>query len=250
MVKVMDLFKKLIPFQLKSSSSFVSIIFTIVIFGFLTQLGANLSGELYKSMTPNFPKFVNFLIYLATVSIGIKINFTSVVAFIVIFLAFYKLVDKYLGNLINGTIFFDDFEFSNVGWLLNYWGSKDPDKTCRFEDSMLVFEALPTDLENAKGEYGAYYDLYGKIREGSRYEVSCLVKSSNKAGMGFKLWVHDIKGHNETKSSANFYTPGINWEEVKVGFTGTRSHGIRVHLHSKAGLGKIFVDSVKIVKVG
>jgi hypothetical protein len=67
--------------------------------------------------------------------------------------------------------------------------------------------------------------------------------------MGFKLWVHDTRGQGEMKSPPNFYTPGEEYEEVKVGFIATKSQALRIHLHYKAGKGKIFVDKVGVVKI-
>lgn len=75
------------------------------------------------------------------------------------------------------------------------------------------------------------------------------VKSDKNTTMGFKLWVHDTLGQAEMKFPANFYTPGIEYEEVKTGFITTKSQALRIHLHSKAGKGKIYVDKVIVVRV-
>lgn len=86
------------------------------------------------------------------------------------------------------------------------------------------------------------------VYERSRYEVICKVRADKETTMGIKLWVHDTKGRNDIKYPANFYTPGVSLDEIKVGFTGTVSQAMRIHLHIKPGRGKIFVDNVIVIK--
>jgi len=230
---------------------FLIFILTSISLGFLGAVGEKLFKLLSDSIYPNTPLFVKLILVRLIEPIVININLISIflaVLFILIFVKIYRFLDKKLLKR-SEVVFEDDFSFGNKGWLLNYWGSNDQDKTCRIENSTLILEAEGKDLPTLSGENGAYYDLTKGIHEGSQYEVSCWVKSTPKTTMGFKLWVHDTKGKNEMKSPIRFYTPGINSEEVKVDFMGTQSLSLRIHLHSKAGAGSIILEKVKVVKI-
>jgi len=249
MKKILDLLKSQVPFELKRPSSLLSIAIAIIFTGFLLQLGTRLLDSLFQLLTPYFPSIVKGLLDVFSYSFNVKLNLISIVIFIVIFFTAYRVIDRtLLRKLGNTKVFFDDFDFSNKGWLLNYWGSNNPDKTCHYEDSVLVFEAESDDLTNERKEYGAYYDLVTGIYEKDKYEVSCMVRAEKGTTMGIRLWVHDTRGHNEIKYPANFYTPGESLEEIKVGFTGSTSQALRIHLHIKPGKGKIYVDSVTVIK--
>lgn len=212
-------------------------------------LGAKLFQLLINVVTPYTPSFLNKTLQLLTYSFPVKINIVTIILFILGFFTVYRFIDRKLLQKLGKTIIFkDDFD-SDQGWLLNYWGSNNPNKTCRFEDSSMVFEADETALMDDRKEYGAYYDLTSGIYEGSKYEISCWVKSEEKTSMGFKLWVHDTRNQNGIKFPARFYTPGSDLEEIKVGFTATSSQALRIHLHNKAGTGKIIVDKVLVTKV-
>lgn len=245
----LNLLKSQVPFELKRTSSLLSIVVAIVCTGFLLQLGTRLLDGLYQLVEPRFPSIAKGLIDIFSYSINVRVNLITVIFFTVVFFTLYRVIDRtILRKLGNTKVFFDNFDFSNKGWLLNYWGSNDPDKTCRYEDSVLVFEAEEKDLVDSKKEYGAYYDLVSGIYENNKYEISCMARADKGTTMGIKLWVHDTKGHNGIKYPANFYTPGETLEEIKVGFTGTTSQALRIHLHVKPGKGKIFVDSVTVIK--
>lgn len=249
MKKIIDLLKSQIPFELQRPSSLLSIFIALLIAGFCLQLGTRLSDDIYQSLKPYFPAFIKTTIDFLIYPVNIRVNLITAILFIVVFFTIYRIIDRLiLKRLKNAVIFSDNFEFSNKGWLLNYWGSNHPDKTCRFEESVLVFEAEESDLIDDKKEYGAYFDLVSGIYERSRYEVICRVKAYKGTTMGIKLWVHDTKGLNGIKYPANFYTPGLSWDEIKVGFTGTSSQAMRIHLHVKPGQGKIFVDNVTVIK--
>lgn len=249
MNKIFDLLKSQVPFELKRPSSLLSISIAIIFTGFLLQLGTRLLDSLFQFLTPYFPSIVKGLLYVFSYSFNVKLNLISIVLFIVIFFTVYRVVDRtLLGRLSNMKVFFDDFDFSNKGWLLNYWGSSNPDKTCHYEDSVLVFEAESDDLTSERKEYGAYYDLDTGIYEKNKYEVSCMVRTEKGTTMGIRLWVHDTRGHNGVKYPTNFYTPGESLEEIKVGYTGSASQALRIHLHIKPGKGKIYVDSVTVIK--
>lgn len=183
-------------------------------------------------------------------SYPVTVNLLQISLFLIIGVPLYKLIDRALLSRKKREVVFDDsFEFGNKGWHLNYRDSNNSDKTCRIEQSSMVFEANDSDLAGPKKENGAYIDLSNGIYKDSKYEISCWVKSSDKTTMGFKLWVHDTKGRGEMKFPANFYTPGSTPEEIKVGFIGTESQALRIHLHYKAGNGKLFVSKVVVVKV-
>ncbi len=150
-------------------------------------------------------------------------------------------------------IFEDDF-VSNKGWIMNYWGTTNPDKTNRIESSMIIFEATENELLHPNKEFGAYIDLKNGIDEGSAYEVSCLVKSEPGTTMKFQLWLHDnVIGNNSSmrteKNPAQLKTPGNDFEKIKLEFIATVTKGIRIHLHNQGGVGKIIVDKVTVSRL-
>lgn len=249
MKKIINLLKSQVPFELKRPSSLISIVIAIVFTGFLLQLGTRLLDSVFQFITPYFPSVLKWIVDIFTYSFVIKINLITVTFFVVTFFTLYRIIDRMvLKKLANSKIFQDDFDFSNKGWELNYWGSNSPDKTCRYEDSSLVFEAQESDLLDERKEYGAYYDLVSGIYEKDRYEISCMIRADKGTTMGIKLWAHDVKGRNSIKYPANFYTPGEQLEEIKIGFTGTSSQALRIHLHVHPGKGKIYVDKVTVIK--
>lgn len=248
MKKIIDLLKSQIPFELQRPSSLFSIFIALFIAGFCLQFGTSISDDIYQYLKPHFPAFIKTIIDLLTYTINIPVSIITAALFIIIFFTIYRIADRTMLKKLKDTIIFnDDFE-SDKGWLLNYWGSNNPDKTCRFENSMLVFEAEESDLVDQRKEYGAYFDLMNGVYEKNLYEIICRVKADQGTTMGIKLWVHDTKGHNSIKFPANFYIPNITLEEIKVRFTGTSSQAMRIHLHIKPGRGEIYVDSVVIVK--
>ena len=252
MKKIVKYIKSQVPFEIKRPSSLVSAIVALIITGFFTALGWKLFEWIASLLSPYISPALKTVLGVFAYQFVIKINLASSLLFIVIFVIFFFTIYRYLDKklLKKGEIIFEDsFDFGNKGWVLNYWGSNDPDKTCRFENSTLVLEAEAKDLINKKGENGAYYDLTSGIYKGSQYEVSCWVRATPSTTMGFKLWAHDTKGKNEIKFPARFYTPEIDAEEIKVGFMGTESLALRIHLHSKAGMGNIIVEKVKVIKI-
>lgn len=249
MKKFIDLLKSLIPFEFQRPSSVLSLFIALFIAGFFLQLGTRLSDDIYPFLKPHFPTFIKTIIDFLTYPVSINMNLITAVFSVFIFFTIHRVIDRIILRKLRDTVIFsDDFEFSNKGWLLNYWGSNNPYKTCRFENSTLVFEAESDDLIDNKKEYGAYFDLVDGVYENTRYEVICKVKSETGTTMGIKLWVHDTRGRNDIKFPANFRTPNMDLDELKVGFTGTKSQAMRIHLHIKPGKGKIFVDSVTVIK--
>ncbi len=240
-----------LPFPFNKPQSILIGIVALIVSGFFLQFGTTIFNWTYPQTVPYLPKVIQQLIYGLTYPFfTLRVSLLGSVTFLLLVYLLFKLINYFFLKKARDTIVFvDEFDFSNKGWVLNYWGSNDPDKTCHFDNSMLIFEALPNDLHNSKGENGAYYDLFQGMYEGSKYEISCWVRSEQNTTMGFKLWVHDTTGKNERKFPANFYTPGLAPEEIKVGFTGTKSDGLRIHLHTRAGSGRIVVDKVKVVKI-
>lgn len=238
-----------LPFKLKREVSFISLLFSFVfiyiLHGFLAELGAKILNWLLPPKTPFVPEIFETIRLVATYPI--HINLLTIFVFIILF---YFLSHSFGKLNIRGIpVFKDYFDFGNKGWRLNYWGSNDPDKTCRFEKSNMVFEAEDSDLVSPQKENGACLDLTDGIYQGSKYEIYCWVKSSKYTTMGFKLWVHDTLGQAEMKSSPNFHTPTSEYKEVSVQFIATKSQALRIHLHYKAGKGSIYVDKVKVVKI-
>ncbi len=149
-------------------------------------------------------------------------------------------------------IFEDDFT-DNKGWFLNYWGTTNPAKTNRIENSMIIFEATEDDLLHPSKEFGAYIDLRNNIKEGEVYEVSCSVKAELGTTMKFQLWVHDNIVGNKLSMRTEKYpiklkTPSARFKEVKLRFVATSTNGMRIHLHNKGGKGRIFVKKVIVLK--
>ncbi len=154
----------------------------------------------------------------------------------------------------NQKLIFEDNFSSNNGWLLNYWGTTNPSKTARIENSTIVFEALENELLDNTKEYGAYIDLKDGISEGSKYLISCSVKSEPGTTMRFQLWIHDnVIGNNSSmrtgKDPQNLEIPGTSYEEKKVEFVATATNGIRIHLHNKGGVGRISVRQVSVIQI-
>ena len=251
MKRILDFVKLHIPFEIKRPSSPVSIILALVIIGFFGKIGEKLLDILLNLFTPLAPEILKVIKVVVSYSIPINLNLLTLMIFVLLFFPVYRFFDKKLLQRLGKTIIFeDDFDFGNQGWVLNYWGSTNPDKTCRIEKSILIFEAEDAELTDPRKEFGAYFDLTnGGVYQGSKYEISCWVKSENNTSMGFKLWVHDTRGQSNVKFPANFYTPSMQFEEVKVGFTATSSNALRIHLHNKPGSGKIIIDKVRVVKV-
>jgi len=250
MKQIVEFIKTQVPFEIKRPSSLISIIIALIITGFCIQIGATIFDAIIDFIAPYTPALLKTIIPILTFSVTLNLNLISVTLFILGFFTTYRLVDRKILQKIGDTkIFEDDFDSGNFGWQLNYWGSNNPDKTCRYENSFIVFEAEDNELIDNRKEFGAYYDLSTGIYEGSKYVISCWVKAEENTNMGFKLWVHDTNGRNELKFPARFYTPGTTLEEVKVGFTGSSSQALRIHLHNKAGSGKILVEKVVVTKV-
>jgi hypothetical protein len=113
----------------------------------------------------------------------------------------------------------------------------------------MVFEAIQNEWPTQNFENGAYIDLRNGIIEGLNYTIKCKVKSSLGSTMGFKFWLHDIKGNNSMTNPIAFETPpSDDYKEYSLTFKATKTNAIRIHLHCKAGVGFLMVDSVKVIR--
>jgi hypothetical protein len=178
-----------------------------------------------------------------------EVNILSALLFILLFIPVYRFIDKkVLSRLISETIFFDDFA-KVLGWVLNYWGSTNPPKTNRIQNKCMVFEANQEEWPFQNFENGAYIDLRSGVTKGLKYTVKCSVKSSIGSTMGFKLWLHDIAGNNSMTNPIAFETPpSEEFKEYSLTFQATETNAIRIHLHCKAGLGYLMVNSFKVIR--
>lgn len=180
----------------------------------------------------------------------LEINVITAFISIVLFIIIYRFIDKkILRRLISEVIFFDDFAEDTYAWIKNYWGSTNPQKTNRIQNGGMVFEANQNEWQSQNSENGAFIDLRNGIIEGLNYTVKCKVKSSSDSNMGFKLWLHDIKGNGSMTNPIAFETPPSNdYKEYSLTFKATVTKAIRIHLHCKAGVGYLMVDSVKVIR--
>ena len=145
-------------------------------------------------------------------------------------------------------IFSDDF-MANQGWSLNFWGSKNPNKTNRIENNSLIFEAKDHEL-NHKDGFGAFYDLRNNVFEGFTYEISCQAKSETHCTMKLQLWIHDTKGGTPRSVFPEEHkTPSEQGETYKTIFKVNHTKAMRIHLYCKGGNGRIIVDNVTVKKI-
>ncbi len=247
--KILEYLNRLLPFELKRPTSVIAVIIALLILGFLSKAGEKIFDLLLSLFQPLLPVFISFISLILFNPFPIKVNLFNLILFIFLLFPLYRFVDKKLLQTARKVLIFQDDFSTNKGWALNYWGSNNPAKTCRLEDSKIVFEAEEADLIDSRKENGAFYDLKSGIYAGSSYEVSCWVRSAGDTTMGFQLWVHDTTGNNDAKFPSHFYTPSERLEKIIIGFFGSSSNALRIHLHTKAGKGKIIVKKVEVMKV-
>lgn len=256
MFEITESLKKVIPFELKRSTSIVSVILTIIVVGFLSKIGEWLFEKIALLLQFTFPFIKNFYSWATstTYQISLLAIIFYVLAFIILIFPIYRKFDKFfmLGRK-KELIFKDDFN-TNQGWQLNYWGTNNPEKTNRIENSTMIFEAREDELQNANKEFGACYDLKNGIYEGYTYKVCCKVKADPNTTMKFQLWLHDnVVGNRSSmrteKSPKEMEIPSDEFKEIKTNFIATATNGIRIHLHNKGGLGKIYVKEVAVYKI-
>ena len=247
LMKVLGYIKDKFPFELKRGTSIASVIIALLFTGFLTRLGGILLDKTIALLKPYLPTVWGFLVWI--ISLKFEMNFLSAIVFVVFLFPIYRKIDRLLlSRSENEIIFKDDFDSGNKGWALNYWGSNDPIKTNRIENSTMIFEATEVELHSRKKEFGAYFDLRNGIYTGNNYEISCKVKAIDNTTMQFSLWLHDT--HGSSSSLTPMRTPNIaSFEIIKLNFTATGTQAIRIHLHNKAGAGQILVDNVLVKKL-
>lgn len=250
--EIVKFIQEKLPSEFRRKSSLITLVVLYILVRIIEGLFSRIGELITEKGLPLLPGLVLKIwepIYYFF-SYSISVNLFQIILVVFIFLSLYKLIDKTLLKRAKKEIIFeDDFSFGNKGWKLNYWSSNDQDKTCRIEHASMIFEAEDSDLVDKRKENGAYFDLTNGVYENSRYEISCWVKSSKNTTMGFKLWVHDKQGNADMKFPASFFTPGREYKEIKVTFIGTKSQALRIHLHYKAGKGKIFVNKVVVTKI-
>ncbi|MFZ3032366.1 MAG: hypothetical protein WA082_05040 [Candidatus Moraniibacteriota bacterium] len=241
----------LIPFELKRGSSFISVITALILVGFFGEIGK----WLFEKLSMITPLFQALLAWSSSVKFELTLTglFFYLVALIVLLFPIYRYVDRALMKSAKGEIvFFDDFKSMNRGWSLNYWGTTNPQKNSRIEGSMMIFEASENEVLHERKEFGAYIDLRNGIYAGYTYEISCIVKSDPGTNMGFQLWVHDTRGGKDEVSKrepAMLTTPSTQYQELKLQYVANSTNALRIHLHNRAGVGKIYVDKVVVSKL-
>lgn len=246
--KFLSQIKENLPTPFNRSTSVLSMVLVYAAFkildGFLSGIGS-LIGDIAIPKIPDLVKVV-----WEVINKPIQTTLFQLLLFLVIAIPGYTYFDRMiLKRKRKEVIFEDDFSLGNKGWVLNYWGSNKPGKTVRIENSQMVFEAEKDELHNQNGENGAYFDLTNGIYKGFKYDVSCEVKAVSNTTMGFQLWIHDTRSKGEVRFPADFQVPNTSKMSYTTSFIGTETNGMRIHLHSKAGKGKIVVKSVKVTKV-
>jgi hypothetical protein len=227
----------------------VAFIFSGTLLGLLSEVGKALYNILININKNDFSSFFDRIEKIAFYKL-FEINVITALIFIVLFIPLYRFFDKkVLSRLISETVFFDDFANDKYAWITNYWGSTNPQKTNRIQNGSMVFEADQSEWPNNGFENGACIDLRNGIIEGLKYTVECRVKSSQNSNMGFRLWLHDIKGNNSMTNPIAFETPpSDDYKEYSLTFKATETNAIRIHLHCRAGAGFLQVDSVKVIR--
>jgi len=250
---IIDILKKIIPFELKRGTSIVSIIIALIITGILTKLVDFILSLIIKGLLKLLPSISEKLLYILQyeIKINILVLIIGIVLFIIILFPIYRKVDKFILKKKKRELIFDDDFLTDMGWTKNYWGSTNKSKTNRIENSYMIFEATQNEWPE-KGYSGAYYDITNGIFNGNVYEVSCFVKSDNKSTMEFQLWLHNIRSgpdYYEVKYPDNLFIPTAKGIEIKLNFNAISSNAMRIHLHCKGGIGRILVDYVKVHKI-
>ena len=231
-----------------SYAQIVAFIVSGTLLGLLAEFGKDLYNLLKTINKSDLSSFYSCIEKVAFYKL-FEINVITALIFIVLFIPTYRLLDKkILSRLIYETVFFDDFD-KDLGWLPNYWGSTNPQKTTRIQNGCMIFEANQNEWLTQNFENGACIDLRSGIIDGLNYTIKCKVKSSLGSTMGFKLWVHDIAGIKSMTDPIAFETPpSDDYKEYSLIFEATDTNGIRIHLHCRAGVGFLMVDSVKVIR--
>lgn len=235
------------PFEIKRGSSIISLITALIIAGFLSKVGEFLFDKFLTVISPIIPVIGKILFQI--VSFRFEINITSLIVFALILFPVYRYFDNKLIQKKDGVkIFTEDFNNGENGWHLDYWGKGSSSKINRVEKGCMVFEAEESEISHEKKESGAYFDLKNGIYKDNIYTVRCNVRSDQDTTMKFRLWLHDTSGKSESVSSDDMFIPSNKFQVIEAKFVATDSNAMRIHLHFKAGKGKIYVDNVTVTK--
>jgi len=243
---------KLIPFELKRSTSWLSIIVALILAGLITEIGKIFLLWIIKLIGMVFEIFSDKLIQILfqTYEINLATIIIGALVFIILLFPIYRRIDKLILTRIKKELIFEE-DFTNpVSWRLNHWGSHNPSKTNRIENHKIIFEATPNELQDPNNFFGANFDLKNGIYSGNTYEISCIVNSTHNATMKFQLWVHDTTGGDSSVTQPKVpTTPSEVGETIKLHYTANKTNAIRIHLHCQGGNGEIVVSKVSVLKV-
>lgn len=237
---------RLLPFELKRGTSLISIVITAILAGFLGGIGDLIAKGLVEIIPKTYP-FLNRLVEL--LFLRFELNVLTLLIGLFLIFPVYRFVDRLLLKRKEKELIYEDRFTTNAGWFLNYWGTTNPSKTNRIEDSGMVFEAIAVEVVNQERFYGAFYDLRNGIYQGNIYRVICLVKSANAASMAFQLWLHDTAAKSDVKAPERPTTPRESGDEVSCDFKATETNALRIHLHCRGGSGRIIVEKVSVFKI-
>ncbi len=246
-----ELLRKLLPFELKRGTSIISVAFAFILAGLLTKIGELILTAIFDIIAPALPviKDTVLSILFFTFEVNVLTLIVGFLIFISVLFPAYRYIDRLLLKSKRRVLIFEDSFVGNIGWNLNYWGTTNPSKTNRIENSKMIFYATPAEVTNKEGFFGAFFDLTNGIYQGNSYEVVCFVKSTDGSTMGFQLWLHDTTGNVSILIPDKPFTPPKSGKEISLTFVATASNAMRIHLHSKAGAGSIIVERVAVYKI-
>jgi hypothetical protein len=246
-----ELLRKVLPFELKRGISIISVAFAFIFAGLLTKIGEVILTTIFDIVSPALPfiKDKVLAILFFTFEVNVLTLIIGFLVFISVLFPAYRYIDRLLLKSKRSALIFKDNFASNIGWTLNYWGTTNPTKNNRIENSRMIFQATPSEVANKEGFFGAFFDLTNGVYQGNTYEVVCFVKSREGSTMGFQLWLHDTTGNASILTPDKLFTPPVSGKEIRLKFVATASNAMRIHLHSKAGAGSIIVEKVAVYKI-
>lgn len=148
-------------------------------------------------------------------------------------------------------VFYEKFDSgAKERWVLNFWGTNDPEKTNYLDNNQMIFEAKEEQLKLKDG-FGAFIDLRNKIYSGHKYKICCKVKSIKDTTMKFQLWIHDITGGKpRSVNPESPEIPPIQEKDYCVNFKANDQNAMRIHLLCKGGDGRIIVNHLNVIRIG
>jgi hypothetical protein len=201
-MRIKNALVKLIPFELKRSTSWLSIIIALILAGIITEIGKIILIGIIKLIGMVFEIFGDKLIQILsqTYEVNLATIIIGALVFIILLFPIYRKIDKLILTGVKKELIFEEDFTNSVSWRLNHWGSHNPSKTNRIENHKMIFEATPEELQDPNKFFGANFDLRNGIYSGNTYEISCIVNSMKNATMKFQLWVHDTAGGDSSVS--------------------------------------------------